>query len=448
MPLYFAYGSNMDAVAFATRCPHARLLGRARLARHRPELMAEGYLTVARDPAGTAHGALYDLPLSDIPALDRYEEIGKGLYVKITQAVLREGAGPAQALIYVGKGRGGPPGKPPAGYLEGVEQAAREHRPARPVCGALAGPADGRGPAGRAPGAFPRHQEARPHRSEGRDMTHQVPVFHAVAALRAQVAAWKKAGEKVALVPTMGALHAGHVSLVAAARAHASRVVVSIFVNPTQFAPTEDFGAYPRTLEADLEKLAAVKADGAFAPSVAEMYHKHAATTVTLAGPAAADLEDKFRPTHFAGVATIVAKLLNQAQADVALFGEKDYQQLKVIARMAEDLDIPTPHSRLSDRARGRRSGAVVAQRLPVAGGARQGADALSRHVRGGGRHRARQAGRGADRPCDRGGDESGFRRRLHRGAARGDIGASRFGCRRPGAHSRRREARQDAAHR
>lgn len=173
-------------------------------------------------------------------------------------------------------------------------------------------------------------------------MTHQVPVFHAVAALRAQVAAWKKAGEKVALVPTMGALHAGHVSLVAAARAHASRVVVSIFVNPTQFAPTEDFGAYPRTLEADLEKLAAVKADGAFAPSVAEMYHKHAATTVTLAGPAAADLEDKFRPTHFAGVATIVAKLLNQAQADVALFGEKDYQQLKVIARMAEDLDIPT----------------------------------------------------------------------------------------------------------
>lgn len=126
MPLYFAYGSNMDAVAFATRCPRARLLGRARLARHRPELMAEGYLTVARDPAGTAHGALYDLPLSDIPALDRYEEIGKGLYVKITQAVLREGAGPAQALIYVGKGRGGPPGKPPAGYLEGVEQAARD----------------------------------------------------------------------------------------------------------------------------------------------------------------------------------------------------------------------------------------------------------------------------------------------------------------------------------
>jgi pantoate--beta-alanine ligase len=173
-------------------------------------------------------------------------------------------------------------------------------------------------------------------------MTHQVPVFHTVAALRAQVATWKKAGEKVALVPTMGALHAGHVSLVEAARARASRVVVSIFVNPTQFAPTEDFGAYPRTLEADLARLAVVQADGAFAPSVAEMYHKHAATTVTLQGPAAAGLEDRFRPTHFAGVATVVAKLLNQAQADVALFGEKDYQQLKVIARMAEDLDIPT----------------------------------------------------------------------------------------------------------
>lgn len=173
-------------------------------------------------------------------------------------------------------------------------------------------------------------------------MTHTVPVFRDVASLRAAVATWRKAGEKVALVPTMGALHAGHVSLVDAARAYATRVVVSIFVNPTQFAPHEDFNAYPRTLEADLEKLAAVKADGAFAPTVGEMYHKEAATTVSVAGPASVGLEDRFRPTHFAGVATVVAKLLNQAQADIALFGEKDYQQLKVIARMAEDLDIPT----------------------------------------------------------------------------------------------------------
>lgn len=126
MPLYFAYGSNMDAGAFAARCPRARFLGRARLARHRPELMAEGYLTIARDPASVVHGALYDLPLADIPALDRYEDVARGLYVKIAQAVLREGAGPVQALIYVGKGRGGAPGKPAAGYLEDVEQAARD----------------------------------------------------------------------------------------------------------------------------------------------------------------------------------------------------------------------------------------------------------------------------------------------------------------------------------
>lgn len=173
-------------------------------------------------------------------------------------------------------------------------------------------------------------------------MTQQVPVFRDVASLRAQVAAWKRAGEKVALVPTMGALHAGHVSLVHAARAHASRVVASIFVNPTQFAPNEDFSAYPRTMEADLARLAAVDGDGCFAPTVPEMYHAGFATTVSLTGPASAGLEDRFRPTHFSGVATVVAKLLIQAQADFAMFGEKDYQQLKVVTRMAEDLDIPT----------------------------------------------------------------------------------------------------------
>lgn len=173
-------------------------------------------------------------------------------------------------------------------------------------------------------------------------MTHNVPVFRDVASLRAQVAAWRQAGEKVALVPTMGALHAGHVSLVNAGRAHAQRVVTSIFVNPTQFAPNEDFSAYPRTMEADLARLAAVGGDGCFAPTVPEMYHPGFSTTVSLTGPAAAGLEDRFRPTHFSGVATVVAKLLIQAQADFAMFGEKDYQQLKVVTRMAEDLDIPT----------------------------------------------------------------------------------------------------------
>jgi len=169
-----------------------------------------------------------------------------------------------------------------------------------------------------------------------------VIVVRDVASLRAQVAQWRARGEKIALVPTMGALHAGHVSLVKAGQALASRVIVSIFVNPTQFAPNEDFSAYPRTFEADVAKLAEAHGDCVFAPTVPEMYGTGYTTTVSLAGPALAGLEDKFRPTHFAGVATVVAKLLNQAQADFAMFGEKDYQQLQVVTQMAQDLDIPT----------------------------------------------------------------------------------------------------------
>jgi pantoate--beta-alanine ligase len=178
--------------------------------------------------------------------------------------------------------------------------------------------------------------------AEGQDVTAKPIVLPDVASLRAQVRAWRAAGERVALVPTMGALHAGHVSLVEEGFKRAKRVVASIFVNPTQFAPTEDFSKYPRTFESDLQKLGAAGCDACFAPGVEDMYPKGFATTVALEGPARADLEDHFRPTHFAGVATIVAKLLNQAQADCAVFGEKDYQQLKVISRMALDLDIPT----------------------------------------------------------------------------------------------------------
>jgi pantoate--beta-alanine ligase len=166
-------------------------------------------------------------------------------------------------------------------------------------------------------------------------------VFTTVAAMRAAVRAWRAAGERVALVPTMGALHAGHVSLVDLARSRADRVIVSIFVNPTQFAPTEDFSRYPRTLDADVAKLAG-RADGVLHPHVDEMYPEGFCTTVSLQGPAVAGLEDRFRPTHFAGVATVVAKLLLQALPDIAVFGEKDYQQLAVIRRMVHDLDIPT----------------------------------------------------------------------------------------------------------
>lgn len=173
-------------------------------------------------------------------------------------------------------------------------------------------------------------------------MSSRVAVLDSVAALRSAVQAWRAKGERVALVPTMGALHAGHASLVTEGLNRADRVVASIFVNPTQFAPTEDFSKYPRTFEADLAKLGAAGADACFAPGVEDMYPKGFSTSVTLEGPAKADLEDRFRPTHFAGVATVVAKLLNQAQADVAIFGEKDYQQLKVVTQMARDLDIAT----------------------------------------------------------------------------------------------------------
>jgi pantoate--beta-alanine ligase len=173
-------------------------------------------------------------------------------------------------------------------------------------------------------------------------MTEQPLVFLEISALRRAVAQWRAAGETIALVPTMGALHAGHISLVEASRAHARRAIVSIFVNPTQFAPNEDFSAYPRTFEADLAKLAEAGCDGCFAPMAGEMYPQGFATQVIPGGPALAGLEDRFRPDHFAGVAQVVAKLLNQAQADCAFFGEKDFQQLAVIRRMAADLDIPT----------------------------------------------------------------------------------------------------------
>lgn len=159
--------------------------------------------------------------------------------------------------------------------------------------------------------------------------------------LRTHVAAWRAAGQRVALVPTMGALHAGHMALVAAAREAADRVIVTIFVNPTQFAPSEDFATYPRDLAADRARIDAAGADLVYAPDLAAMYPQGFATSVSVGGPASAGLEDRFRPTHFAGVATIVVKLLMQTQPDVALFGEKDFQQLKMIVRLVADLDIP-----------------------------------------------------------------------------------------------------------
>ncbi len=174
------------------------------------------------------------------------------------------------------------------------------------------------------------------------DASRQPEVVRSVADLRARVHGWRKAGERVALVPTMGALHEGHLSLLRRALTLADRAVVSIFVNPTQFAPGEDLAAYPRTFAADCAAIAGVDGEAlVYAPDAAAMYPDGFATTVALAGPAAVGLEDRFRPTHFAGVATVVAKLFTQSGADIALFGEKDYQQLKVVQRMARDLDIP-----------------------------------------------------------------------------------------------------------
>lgn len=166
------------------------------------------------------------------------------------------------------------------------------------------------------------------------------PVARRVAELRERIAGWRKSGLKVALVPTMGALHEGHLTLVRAALRHADKVVVSVFVNPTQFGPTEDFDAYPRTLDADRANLATAGASLLYAPTVGEMYPDGFATAITVSGVSEGLCGD-LRPGHFSGVATVVTKFLVQAMPDVAAFGEKDYQQLQVIRRLVRDLDIP-----------------------------------------------------------------------------------------------------------
>src|SRR5580704_16362935 len=169
---------------------------------------------------------------------------------------------------------------------------------------------------------------------------HALSTVRTVADLRAAVRGWREAGLRVALVPTMGFLHQGHLSLVRLGHARADRVVASLFVNPTQFAPSEDFEAYPRDEVRDAALLASAGCDLLYAPTVDEMYPTGFATTVSVAG-VSAPMDGLARPTHFAGVATIVAKLLTQCQPDLAIFGEKDFQQLMVIKRLARDLDLP-----------------------------------------------------------------------------------------------------------
>lgn len=168
-----------------------------------------------------------------------------------------------------------------------------------------------------------------------------LPIARTVADMRRRLDVWRAAGQTIGMVPTMGALHEGHLSLITQARARADRVIASIFVNPTQFAPGEDFDAYPQDEAHDAALLVGAGCDLLFAPSAREMYPPGFATTITVSG-VSEPMDGHARPAHFSGVATVVAKLLIQARPDVAVFGEKDYQQLQVIKRLAVDLDLPT----------------------------------------------------------------------------------------------------------
>jgi pantoate--beta-alanine ligase len=165
-------------------------------------------------------------------------------------------------------------------------------------------------------------------------------IVRTIPALRRALDSLRAKKATTALVPTMGALHDGHVSLVRLAKRRATRVIVSIFVNPTQFAPSEDFSSYPRTWKADVAKLAAEEVDLIWNPEVKTMYPDGFATRILTEGPATAGLEDRFRPHFFGGVTTVVGKLFTQVRPDFAVFGEKDFQQLRVVTRMARDLDL------------------------------------------------------------------------------------------------------------
>lgn len=171
-------------------------------------------------------------------------------------------------------------------------------------------------------------------------MANHPKVVRTVLPLRRALELYRKAGERIALVPTMGALHRGHMALVREAGRRTKRVVVSVFVNPTQFAPHEDFASYPRSFATDIKVLREAKVDLVWAPSVEAMYPSGFATRLAPEGAAKAGLEDEFRPHFFGGVATVVAKLFTQVSPDFALFGQKDYQQLRVVTQMAKDLDL------------------------------------------------------------------------------------------------------------
>jgi pantoate--beta-alanine ligase len=208
-----------------------------------------------------------------------------------------------------------------------------------------------------------------------------IKILRRLKTLRKAVAAWRTAGERVALVPTMGALHEGHLALVKLARRKAQRTVVSIFVNPAQFAPDEDLSRYPRDEAGDLAKLAAGGADLVWAPTVEEMYPEGFATRILPEG-AAMGLEGEFRPHHFGGVATVCCKLFSQVTPDVAVFGEKDYQQLCVVRQMVRDLDLPLAIAALKTQ-RARDGLALSSRNAYLTDGERSIAPALHRALVG-----------------------------------------------------------------
>ena len=208
--------------------------------------------------------------------------------------------------------------------------------------------------------------------------------------LRSRVGAWRKDAFSIGMVPTMGALHRGHLALIETAQKQCDRVIVTLFVNPTQFAPTEDLSAYPRDEEADRQKLAALGVDVLFAPSTVEMYPDGFELKVTIGGPSAG-LETDFRPNHFAGVATIVAKLLTAGLPDRAYFGEKDYQQLLVVKKLVRDLNLPTeivgcPTMREADGlAMSSRNGYLNAEQRSRAPALYAALQDIAKRIRGGG---------------------------------------------------------------
>lgn len=172
-------------------------------------------------------------------------------------------------------------------------------------------------------------------------MANTPKIVRTLPVLRRALEPYRKGGATIALVPTMGALHRGHMALVREARRRAKRTVVSIFVNPTQFAPHEDFASYPRNFSVDIKSLRQANVDVVWAPAVEVMYPDGFSTRLAPEGPAKAGLEDEFRPHFFGGVTTVVAKLFMQVLPDFAFFGQKDYQQLRVVTQMAKDLDLP-----------------------------------------------------------------------------------------------------------